>query len=182
MIRPSAHGEWLEVQANRCFANTEGPSDLALAPSFTNHSCDYETATVPSGDPSRSVVALQVVRVSRVEREVSDAVIGSVAVDVVNHLIGDKPPTQVLLHDPAVLHDLPKPAVLPDPPAPVALRGKAYSRHAFRTWSRSAVESRETAWVRAVDGAPSKSMGEGTVTGLASGCHLHSIPAGSRDQ
>lgn len=153
MVFASPHTEGLQDSAYRPVADVQRSSDLALTHPEASQSDDLGLSIQEERVPSGRVFMAQMGAVARtVELEVLQAVIGAVAIDVVDDFRWPQPPSDGLLHDPAVLEHVASDSVLPDVAAGVALRTDVPSAE-HTLWltarTRQAVQVGESAGIRA---------------------------------
>lgn len=102
--------------------------------------------------PRRSVAVEQMVAVRRVQLQVVGAVVGAVAIAVVDAFLRRKSAAKDVLHHEAMFHDVPVGAVLPDLASDVSLWGDLSSDEIGAMWTRAQVQACQTTCVGAEPG------------------------------
>jgi hypothetical protein len=116
---------------------------------------------------------VEVIGVRGIQLKVLKPVVSAIAIEVVDSLVGSQRPTEVLLHDPAVLKHFAEFAVSAQPSTSVSLRGRADREQTFGELSRAGVEAGEPTGIRAVN----PTLVERAAARLAGRCHPHSLAA-----
>lgn len=157
-VHPCPQPRMCQVSADRSLSDAERLRDSRLGHPITRHGNDPISTDRRVRLLTRDVLVGDVRAVGAVEREVVRAVVGSVAVDVVDHLVSREAASDNALHHPAVFHPAAPLAVLPDEPTDVAARRDVPREQALAASPRLCVQPRDPAVIGAEPTVPTTTL------------------------